>query len=112
MVPIYLQNILKTAYEIQPEILVIHDAVRGAFTCQSSSNNRYLAAEFSNTSKLTDLWLLGHELGLITLSYYVKTNEVIDSSNFSTGSAGLTKINTTATLNQKIEPKISNDIKK
>jgi ribonucleotide reductase alpha subunit len=89
-VSIKLQRILATAYEIQPHIIVIHNAQRGAFTCQSSSNNNYLPKMYSNPESYMEILTLAHENGTITLSYYTHTETVLSTTNFSTMAAGLT----------------------
>jgi len=69
-VPENVQNVLLTAYEINPYVLIFHDAVRLAFNCQSMSSSRYLPVSYNTPEKYTQLLYYAYKLGIISLSYY------------------------------------------
>lgn len=75
------KRVLSTAFEIEPQILILHDVVRGAFTCQSQSSNRYLNSKYVNAQNVVDMWLYAYERGIITLSYYINADTVVKTTN-------------------------------
>jgi ribonucleotide reductase alpha subunit len=83
------RRILSTAFEIEPEILVLHDVVRLAFTDQSHSSNRYLTKKYCTSDYVCHLWAYGYDHGLVTLSYYISTDTVVLSGNNSSLASGV-----------------------
>lgn len=64
------KRIYRTSTEIDPRELIMHAAVRAAFVSQSMSLNHY----FNNitTQNIYDIMIYGWELGLKTMSYYIR----------------------------------------
>ncbi len=69
-IPEHLRDIYKTVYEYKLTSIIKMEATRGAYVCQSSSSNRYLAKP--DISLLTNAHLYSWKLGNKTSSYYTK----------------------------------------
>lgn len=70
----------KTAWEMNPVTLMQMSADRGQFICQSQSFNLYVRAP--SPKKLMALISHGYDLGLKTISYYVRTRSATDPVKF------------------------------
>lgn len=79
-IPKDVREIYKTAYEYKLKDLVDMDADRCAFVCQSMSSNRFI--DNFNTSKLTSMYLYAWKKGLKTLSYYIRTQPLVQPIQF------------------------------
>lgn len=76
-IPAHIQNIYKTVWELPQRDLMLRAAKRGRFIDQSQSLNIYLK---DNSNKyLRSIFLYGHEIGLKTGSYYIKTQPRVDT---------------------------------
>lgn len=70
-IPLEIQNIYKTVWEIKQRHLIDMSADRGAYICQSQSFNIHI--QDVNFAKLTNVHLYGWKKGLKTGMYYLRT---------------------------------------
>lgn len=68
-IPDNIRTLFKTSWEISQRHVIQMAADRGPFVCQSQSMNLHVADP--TIAKLTGMLMLGYELGLKTLSYYI-----------------------------------------
>lgn len=102
-IPLRHKRVLSTAFEIEPTILVLHDAVRTPFTCQANSSNRYLNAKYVTSKYVVDLWQYAYQRGIITLSYYIHPDTIVKTTNNSGIGGGLGKV-AGITFDTKLNP--------
>ena len=88
-VPADIQAVFKTVWEIRQKTMIDMAADRGAYICQSCSQNVYLAD--SDYNKLFNMHLYAHERGLKTSSYYVRTLPKVRTQAFTLPSAPPTR---------------------
>ncbi len=79
-IPQDLKSLYKTVWEISQKVVIQMAASRGAFIDQSQSLN--ISFERPTLSKLTSLYIDAYELGLKTLSYYVRSCSAIEPIKF------------------------------
>jgi len=72
-VPEDLRAVFKTAWEIKQRDMIDMAADRGAYICQSASQNMFLADAGTNLDKLYNAHLYAHAKGLKTACYYLRT---------------------------------------
>ena len=72
-VPEELRAVFKTAWEIKQRVMINMAADRGAYICQSASQNLFMADAGTSIEKLFNAHLYAHEMGLKTASYYLRT---------------------------------------
>jgi len=70
-IPIEIRQIYKTPWEISQKEFMTRTAIRGAFVDQSQSLNIHVAD--SSNATLRAVFLHGHQIGLKTGSYYIRT---------------------------------------
>ena len=87
-VPPDIQAVFKTAWEIRQKTMIDMAADRGAYICQSCSQNVFLAD--SDYNKLFNMHLYAHERGLKTSSYYVRTLPTVRTQAFTLPAADVT----------------------
>ena len=75
------KEIFKTVWEISQKALLEMSADRGAFICQSQSLNIFI--EKADPKIINSVHLYGHQLGLKTGSYYIRTKPAINSQTYS-----------------------------
>ncbi len=73
--------IYKTAYEIDPKILIIHASIRGAGVCHSSSINFTLPK--ISPSKMASIYIDAYFYGLKTDCYYARSMPAVLANNIS-----------------------------
>ncbi len=73
-IPQNIKEIYKTVWEIKQKDLIDMDRDRGAYTCHSSSSNRYVKDPTDN--KLTSMHMYCFKSGLKTSCYYLRTQGV------------------------------------
>lgn len=69
-IPLKIRDVYKTIFEYKLTSFIKMDADRGAYICQSSSPNRFLAKP--DLSILTNIHLYAWKMGLKTSSYYTR----------------------------------------
>lgn len=99
-IPNEIKQLYKTVWEIPQRIIVTHAANRGAFIDQTQSLNIFIARP--TVSQLSSLYMTGWDLGLKTLSYYLRTKPA-------TGAVKFTIMNETAPTSPKNETTEEND---
>ena len=72
-VPEDLRAVFKTAWEIKQRDMIDMAADRGAYICQSASQNMFIADAGTNLDKLYNAHLYAHAKGLKTACYYLRT---------------------------------------
>jgi len=83
-VPLDIQRIFKTAYEIPISRQIDLSADRGAYVCQSESFNIFLKNEKDMMEKLLKTMIRGWKRGLKTGSYYARTLQTGRKLNYAT----------------------------
>lgn len=71
-IPLELQQLYKTVWEISQKVIIDHAAGRGPFVCQSQSMNVHIAEP--SRGRLTSMLFYGWKKGLKTGCYYLRTN--------------------------------------
>ena len=84
-IPADLQAVFKTAWEIKLRTMVDMAADRGAYVCQSASQNVFLAD--GDHAKLFNMLLYAHQKGLKTAVYYTRTQPSVRTQAFTLPSA-------------------------
>jgi ribonucleotide reductase alpha subunit len=79
-IPLTLQNLYKTSWEIKQRILIDMAAARGAFICQSQSLNLFVSDP--NNAKLTSMHFYAWRQGLKTGIYYLRTRAPVMAQKF------------------------------
>lgn len=79
-IPLKIQEIYKTSWEYKIKDLIDMDRDRGAYICQASSSNRFMAEP--DTNKLTSMHLYAWKQGLKTSSYYLRTKTISNAVKF------------------------------
>jgi ribonucleoside-diphosphate reductase alpha chain len=79
-IPLSIQNLYKTAWEIKQRTLIDMAAARGAFICQSQSLNLFVADP--NYAKLTSMHFYSWKKGLKTGIYYLRTRAPVMAQKF------------------------------
>ncbi len=79
-IPEHIRNVFKTAWEISPVETMSMSADRGQFICQSQSNNIYI--KDVTHAKLSALINYGFDLGLKTISYYIRSRAATEAVKF------------------------------
>ena len=72
-VPEDLRAVFKTAWEIKQRDMIDMAADRGAYICQSASQNMFMADAGTELEKLFNAHLYSHAKGLKTACYYLRT---------------------------------------
>jgi len=80
VIPQYVKDLYKTAWEISQKAIIDQAADRGAYICQSQSLNIFM--ENANFGKLTSMHFYGWEKGLKTGMYYLRTKAAKDAVKF------------------------------
>ena len=80
-IPQEAKDIFKTVWEISQKSLLEMSADRAPYVCQSQSMNIFI--ENANPKVINSVHLYGHQLGLKTGSYYIRTKSGLQSQNFS-----------------------------
>jgi ribonucleoside-diphosphate reductase subunit M1 len=80
-IPQDLKDRYKTVWEISQRTIIDFASDRGAFCDQSQSMNIYLSRP--TPSKLSSLYMYGFKKGLKTLSYYLRSESIVDPVKFS-----------------------------
>jgi ribonucleotide reductase alpha subunit len=79
-IPVTLQELYKTAWEIKQKTLIDMAADRGAFICQSQSLNLFMADP--TFAKLTSMHFYGWKRGLKTGQYYLRSKAPVVAQKF------------------------------
>ena len=79
-IPLSIQNLYKTSWEIKQKTLIDMAAMRGAFICQSQSLNLFMADP--NYAKLTSMHFYSWKQGLKTGIYYLRTRAPVMAQKF------------------------------
>jgi ribonucleoside-diphosphate reductase alpha chain len=79
-IPLTLQNLYKTSWEIKQRTLIDMAAARGAFICQSQSLNLFVSDP--NNAKLTSMHFYAWRRGLKTGIYYLRTRAPVMAQKF------------------------------
>jgi ribonucleoside-diphosphate reductase alpha subunit len=79
-IPNEIKQLYKTVWEIPQRIIVTHAANRGAFIDQTQSLNIFIARP--TVSQLSSLYMTGWDMGLKTLSYYLRTKPATGAVKF------------------------------
>jgi ribonucleoside-diphosphate reductase alpha chain len=77
IIPNKFKELYKTAWDIDPKIIIDHSAARGPFVDQSNSQNLYIK-DFT-PSNMTRILIYAYKKKIKTLSYYVHTKTEISS---------------------------------
>ena len=79
-IPLDLQQLYKTVWEIPQKVIIDYASDRGPFICQSQSMNIHIADP--SRGKLTSMFFYGWKKGLKTGMYYLRTQPKADSIQF------------------------------
>jgi ribonucleoside-diphosphate reductase alpha subunit len=79
-IPLYIQNLYKTVWEISQKTLIDMAADRGIYVCQSQSFNVHIAEP--TFPKLTSMHFYGWKKGLKTGMYYLRSKPKADAIAF------------------------------
>jgi ribonucleoside-diphosphate reductase alpha subunit len=79
-IPVRLQNLYKTSWELKQRTLIDLAATRGAFICQSQSLNLFVADP--TYAKLTSMHFYAWRKGLKTGCYYLRTKAAVTAQKF------------------------------
>lgn len=79
-IPLEIQRLFKTVWEISQRFVLLQAAERGRFVCQSQSTNIHIANP--SVDKLTGMHFFGWELGLKTGMYYLRTRPATTATQF------------------------------
>jgi len=79
-IPQYVKDMYKTVWEIKKKQLIQMSSERGAYVCQSQSNNLYF--EDCNSAQLTKVHFYGWKQGLKTGSYYIRSRPAAVAQSF------------------------------
>ena len=74
-IPLEIQSLYKTSWELKQRTLIEHAAARGAFICQSQSLNLFVADP--SYAKLTSMHFFAWKQGLKTGCYYLRTKSAV-----------------------------------
>jgi len=74
-IPLDIQTLYKTSWELKQRTLIEHAAGRGAFICQSQSLNLFVADP--SYAKLTSMHFFAWKQGLKTGCYYLRTKSAV-----------------------------------
>ena len=79
-IPLQIQELYKTSWELKQRTLIDQAAARGAFICQSQSLNLFVADP--SYAKLTSMHFYGWKKGLKTGCYYLRTKAAVMAQKF------------------------------
>ena len=79
-IPVDIQALYKTVWEMKQKTLIDMAAQRGAYVCQSQSLNLYVADP--DFRKLTSMHVYAWQQGLKTGIYYLRTKSVVKAQQF------------------------------
>ena len=79
-IPVEIQALYKTVWEMKQKTLIDMAAQRGAYVCQSQSLNLYVADP--DFRKLTSMHVYAWQQGLKTGIYYLRTKSVVKAQQF------------------------------
>lgn len=79
-IPEQLKDIFKNAWELKQKCILDMAADRGAYVCQSQSLNVFVKKPTFNI--LNSIHMYGHEKGLKTGTYYIRTQAATKAQNF------------------------------
>ena len=79
-IPVEIQNIFKTAWDLSQRVLIDQAADRGIYVCQSQSLNLWL--ENPDFNKLSSMHMYSWKRGLKTGIYYLRTKAVAKAQQF------------------------------
>ena len=80
-VPSYVRAMFKTSWEVSKSRMIKMSADRGAFVCQGQSLNFYVSDK-NVKGTLHKIHMRSWELGLKSMSYYIRTKPAVDAQMF------------------------------
>ena len=104
------KRVLTTVFEIDPQIVLLHDIVRQPFVCQSQSSNRDYPYILGNEDYVCELWNHASEAGLIALEYYASVSTPLSGMNNSSLADKKRGIEMLKNRNNKLKQETSENI--